>query len=429
MIKSITTFLLAISTTSLFCQWEVKNVGEQVNSKTIHKIEFFNDSLGYAMGTKGLILRSEDSGETWMNINSNIEGDIIDFAYNNIGEIILTTYLKQGIYKSVNGFDFEQIFISEYDFPNIEYSLNDRFYLSDADVIYQSIDQGMSWEITYDFKQNGYKWGNITDFAIVNQNVTYAVGQGKVELDNTIYYSFLLKTTDGGNNWNIEKRYEWDSLGTFTDVYFKDELSGYIISSGHILKTNDGGQTWIPLPDMYGAVDLEIVNEEKIITVNRPEAYTGDATSTVFAINESFDSGSTWLNPPFIKGAHLETIQFLNDSIGFIAGDYALILKTRTCGGEIGEGYPWHIFTTSTKNLNNRPILLFPNPTSHKLFLDIPDDQMYNYAIYGMNGQAVEKGTLTGNSIDVSHLNAGTYSLSLFSKESFSSLKFVKIKE
>jgi photosystem II stability/assembly factor-like uncharacterized protein len=429
MIKLITTILFAISVTPIFCQWEVKNLEEKANYETIHKIEFFNDSLGYAMGTRGLILRSEDAGETWININSNIEGDILDFAYNSIGEIIVTTYLEKGTYKSSNGFDFYQVFRSEWDFPNIEYSKDNKYYLSGAEIIYQSLDEGITWDTIYDLKQNGYKWGHISDFAFVNQNLGYAVGEGRDEFDNTLFYSFLLKSIDGGHNWNIEKQYDWDSLGLFTNVYFIDEFTGYIISSGQLLKTIDGGVTWVPSQDMHYAVDLEIVNEEKIVTVNRPAAYTGDATSTAFFIDESLDSGSTWSNPGFRNGAHLESVYFLNDSIGFVAGDYSLILKTRTCGGDIGEGYPWHIFTTSTKELISSPILLFPNPTSNNLFLDIPPNEIFNYVIYGINGETIKKGSLTGDSVDVSTLNAGTYSISLISREYFETLKFIKVKD
>ena len=426
MIKSLLTILIVLYFTPVFSQWEVKNVDEKADYETIHKIEFLNDSIGYAMGTRGLILRTKDAGETWLNINSNIEGDIVDFAYNLAGEIILTTYLEKGTYKSTDGFNFVQIFGSEWDFPNIEYSKNDNFFLSGAEIIYQSLDQGSTWDTIYDLKQNGFKWGHITDFAFVNQNLGYAVGEGRDEFDNSLFYSIFLKSSDGGNNWNIESQYEWDSLGIFTSVYFSDELTGYIISSGQTLITADGGITWNPTSDMYGAVDLEVVNENKIITVNRPEAYNGDATSTVFQINESFDGGVSWSNPEFRNGAHLESVQFLNDSIGFMAGDYSLILKTTTCGGEIGEGYPWHIFTTSTEDLRNKPILLYPNPASNRLFFDIALDQSFNYVIYEISGKVIEKGPLLDNSIDVTKLNSGIYSISLINKDSFSNLKFIK---
>lgn len=59
------------------------------------------------------IRSSHRRGESWISIDSDIEGSIIDFAYSRSGEIILTTSSGTGTYKSRDGLNFEQTSIGE----------------------------------------------------------------------------------------------------------------------------------------------------------------------------------------------------------------------------------------------------------------------------------------------------------------------------
>ena len=72
----------------------------------------------------------------------------------------------------------------------------------------------------------------------LDQSVGYAVnGSGSI-----------LKTTDGGEQWNITKHYQRDYL---TEVKFVDSQNGFIISpysyigdSKDFMFTTDGGSYW-----------------------------------------------------------------------------------------------------------------------------------------------------------------------------------------
>ncbi|HBX53489.1 MAG TPA: hypothetical protein DEH02_20710 [Bacteroidales bacterium] len=50
------------------------------------------------------------------------------------------------------------------------------------------------------------------------------------------------KTIDGGLNWN--ELHISDTINTFHKVYFVDSFYGYILSSGSVFKSSDGGSTW-----------------------------------------------------------------------------------------------------------------------------------------------------------------------------------------
>lgn len=424
--KTHLTLLLVCCFTPLFAQWEVKNFDEMADDKTIHKISFVNDTLGYAMGTRGLVLRSEDAGEHWVNMNTSIEGDIVDFVVSTSGTIILTTRYEEGTFKSTNGIDFDQVSHSENDYPNVASNGDGDFYMSGAEIIYQSVDQGETWNAVYELRQDDFEWGHIKDIEFVNPDTGYAAGEGR-DKNGIRFYSFLLKSTDGGDSWTLSNKYEWDSVGIFSSIYFEDETTGFVISNGRTLKTNDGGVTWELLPDMQGAVDLAIVDNEKLITVNRPEAYTEEGP-TMFFINESNDGGLTWTNPGFRNGAHLETIHFINDSVGFVAGDYSLILKTKTCGGDIGDGYPWHIFSSVKNESTNLPFSIYPNPTSSRLNLALPLDRQYHYYLTGFNGKIQKQGVLTNRELDISDLPTGYYTITIVGEDKMMTSSFLVLR-
>ena len=405
MLQTIKILSLVLFTTSLYSQWEVKNLDVDIFN-TINKLKFYNDSIGYAMGTRGLILRTEDTGESWQAIETDIEGDISDFDYSNSGDIILTTIREKGTYKSTNGFDFFEIFPSSWESSNIEYSKSNKFYLSGEETIYRSTNDGQDWEAIYDLTDNGFQWAYITDFSFVNNQLGFAVGFGHFNVGN-IKYNFLLKSIDSGENWEIISQIE--DFDRLRNVYFIDELTGYLLSEQKTLKTLDGGLNWETLANMNGAVDLASPTTEKLITVNRPLGYNGAANSTVFIISESDDAGSTWTGD-YRDGAHLETIQFINDSVGFVAGDYSLILKTENCGGELGEDYPWYLFTNATEDKNEQNIKIFPNPALDFLKLDFT---IKDYSVMDIYGQVHLSGLKINvdDRLDITTLSSGTYIL------------------
>lgn len=425
--KLLFTVFLVFSFHQAFAQWIVKHVDEEADDKTIHKLEFFNDTLGYAMGTNGLVLRSEDAGETWQAVNANIDGDIADFAFSQSGDLIATTLDEKGTYRSTNGFDFDLVFLSEEDRSNVECAPNGKLYLSGAEIIYQSLDQGQTWDTVFNVTDNGFQWAKIRDLSFVDQSIGYAVAFGNAQNDGMLY-AILMKTVNGGDNWTIEYTYDWNQLGLFGPITFQDEMVGYALSSNQTVKTTDGGQTWNTLSDVGAAVDMAILTGGKLLTVNRPDSYT-EPDVTVFLINESADGGASWSNPDYRRGAHLETTHFINDEIGFVAGDYALILKTTTGGGALGDDYPWHLFSGIINTSNAIACTVFPNPAAHTLFFDMKLSSDFQYYIYASSGEMVKHGSVIENSIDIRELISDHYTISLVGDDTVYASTFIVLKD
>jgi len=161
-------------------------IGENLHSDFVD-LQFVNDDLGYISSIDNNIFKSEDSGNTWVLVDSDTP---------------------------INKF----FFINE----NLGYGINE-------DNIYKTINGGINWQLSYFFEDDHYR-----EIFFVDSEIGF-VGGGPC------YDQFLLKTEDGGENW---QRIIVSDLSYIRDIYFIEENIGFIADTGSILKTNDGGSTW-----------------------------------------------------------------------------------------------------------------------------------------------------------------------------------------
>ena len=419
--------ILIINTISLSAQWEVKNVEEEY--ETLFVIKFFDSTNGLAMGTNGLILKSTDEGENWEILENEIIGVITDFDYISLDTIIALSTIIDGslferiVYKSIDGgLSWEQKYSEEGGFSCIQFIDNQKGVASGSGGILKSNDGGESWETVYDMLLNGFDFGEVRRFEMVNDSIGFAVGTGK-ESNSNIFRSFFLKTTNGGASWQeLNQLDNW-----FQEIDFINEDLGYVSDFEYTYKTLDGGISWDTLSNLGGVVGFSTPSVNKVITVNRPGAYIPEAPSTVFAISTSQDSGEIW-EGEFMNGAHMETVFFHTDSIGFVAGDYSIIMKTENGGGEITGDYPWHLFTTSTNDLKETKLEFYPNPTIDKLFITELDNTIgWNYSIETLNGITLKNGFVNNLEIDVSEIPQGLFILILQKANHRKIGKFMKL--
>ena len=130
----------------------------------------------------------------------------------------------------------------------------------------------------------------------------------------------ILATIDGGQSW---KRQESGVAVSLSSVHFINEKSGWAVGNkGTILATTDGGQSW-----------------------KRQESGTGIDLNLVYFINEksgwvvgggeilvTTDGGQSWKRQE--SGiAQLRSVQFINDRIGWVLG-YGSTVLTTTDGGQ-----------------------------------------------------------------------------------------------
>ena len=186
----------------------------------------------------------------------------------------------------------------------------------------------------------------------------------------------LIKTTDGGNNWNRIYCGTWDILNT---VYFTDAYIGYIAGEkGRILKTTDAGQHW----------DSLITNTTRtlysIVFVNNNTGYAAGDSGTIL---KTTNGGTTWNTLTSGTANRLLSLSFIDENNGMATGNNGTALKT-TDGGAT-----WQLLNIGTTDEISS---VFMTDTSIIYFTT------RNFSTYG---GAILKSTDGGNTFTIIYTN------------------------
>ncbi len=107
----------------------------------------------------------------------------------------------------------------------------------DSGTIIHTTDGGLNWAI-----QNSNNHNRITDLFFLNRNTGFA---SALEVTSSPYGTYLLKTTDGGENW-ISPSAPIETIFA-QSLFFQDSLNGWMGGKQTpILRTTDGGLSWFP---------------------------------------------------------------------------------------------------------------------------------------------------------------------------------------
>jgi len=195
---------------------------------------FFTDSLnGYVIGNKTLI-RTTDGGKDWNTIYTN-EVTINDVFYleNSKGFIVC----NNGVIKSSTDSGYSWTALTsgtQENLTSIDFADNTTGIVAGENgTILRTTDQGNTWTIISEGQDVSYNRVQFT-----SEFTGYLIGNGGDD-GKTV----LLKTTDKGLTWNIIK--EYDNWFLFQDMFFVDDVSGYILAGDMfekaIYKTEDSG--------------------------------------------------------------------------------------------------------------------------------------------------------------------------------------------
>jgi photosystem II stability/assembly factor-like uncharacterized protein len=188
-----------------------------------------------------------------------------------------------------------------------------------SDVILKTTNAGSSWTVQ---KSGGSSILYSVHFP--DSSTGYAVGE-----DWVYGGGIILKTTDGGNNWESQT----NGIGsTFKSIYFIDSNTGYAVGSdfllgNRIIKTTDGGITW---EDQISGTNQKL---NSVFFINLNIGYSVGENGIII---KTTNSGSFWEIQTSGTGAFLRSVYFTNPSIGYATGDDGTILKT-TNGGSTWE--------------------------------------------------------------------------------------------
>jgi photosystem II stability/assembly factor-like uncharacterized protein len=393
--------LLAILIISNFCyaqQWDVIYANE---GQTLNDIQFVTDDLGYVLGfdTSAFLLKTTDGAQSWQRFPiPNSFALKLYFLNENLGYVI-TSGTPNKLYRTENGGAIWQIFnldsayfISGMAFKNEE----DGFYMNNEGRLRGITNSGL----TYSYISNSFPGNGAVIFTDENNGyIESSIG--------------LNKTTDGGNNW------------IFIDVngypYNNDAISfsstniGYMSVSldiphqGKIIKTTDGGFNW---------EEKALYEAKSITSLDDVCLAVRDTGNIVF----SGDAGENWteefLGTLYYGSETYKCALTPSKEAYLIDGFPGRIYKRNGAITALNE---------KTIHLKNS---IYPNPAIDEIFIDLNNNHdKITIIILNTLGQTVLKQSYNKplNSIDIKNLLNGIYTLQIFSNGKYlGSEKLVK---
>jgi len=317
----------------------------------LHALQFVDSKTGWAAGSAGEILKTNDGGVRWSPQASHATQDL-------------------------NGVDF--------------FSADDGWAVGDQGAILATTDGGATWT-----PQTSSVADDLKGVTFVDSQRGWATG-GTVDYlsQNDLSSGVILHTGDGGLHWLTQALPVSDAA--LNDIVFADELHGWAVGEvvgdagtnvTVILATKNGGVTWTKQlayrPPMTGntshgvLTSVACIDAKHVVAVGSDDSATeifrtsnGGAKWTRFvrpaswrafslleladvffadaahgwavgsgAIIKTSDGGRTWTRPSRSAGPNegLNALSFVGRKHGWVAGNSAAILTTTT-GGSVLQG-------------------------------------------------------------------------------------------
>ncbi|HEY8187933.1 MAG TPA: YCF48-related protein [Pyrinomonadaceae bacterium] len=248
-----------------------------------HSVFFVNQNRGWAVGSRGTLLSTNDGGKTWQ--KSNPTEDVIRDVYFN---------------DELNGW-----LVCERNIYDLQSNDEPRAYLM------KTSDGGEHWKLA-----------NIrgTDFdARLMRAIFTRAGRGWAFGEGGALYT----TNDSGNSWiKLQAPTRYLLLGGT----FIDENIGWLVGAGAtILQTSDGGETWHRSP-------IPATNQLRFNATSFVNAKLGWAVGTGGSVYRTMNGGRSWQSQPSGVTVDLSDVKFLDPLEGWAVGSEGIVLHT-TDGG------------------------------------------------------------------------------------------------
>jgi photosystem II stability/assembly factor-like uncharacterized protein len=301
-------FLVIIQSFNLYAQWFWQNPTPQAN--TLYSICFTNENTAYSVGAGGALIKTTDTGESWVNI------DLPDKYFTNIFFIDENNGFVVGVYgnifKTTNaGIEWADISISDTILLRSTYfkNIDEGFCIGYYGAIIKTTDGGESW-----INISSGTSENLQSIYFINDSVGFITG----------WNGTLLKTLDGGDTWASQLSGTTETLGA---ISFANNMVGFIIGiSGVLLKTTDSGNSWFIHNSDVG------MSFPRIDFINELVGYVVGFNGSNGMIGKTIDGGTTWNIQYVFSARQLINIKFINPATGIIVGNFGIILKTTDAG-------------------------------------------------------------------------------------------------
>ncbi|OQX75687.1 MAG: hypothetical protein B6D61_09945, partial [Bacteroidetes bacterium 4484_249] len=282
-----------------------------------------------ATGWGSLMMISEDAGESWdinynpAGIENGFFGQCIYFLNSNVGfiggsglTILKTTDSGSNWYEVYNSG------VGNWDcFKDIAFcNETTGFAVGDFSRIKKTTDGGETWvtvEAGNDF--------NLYKVEFCNETTGFITGSSD---------EYILKTTDGGNNWQIINLPPGLENLYIQDIHFINETIGFVFcdlgsGTGVIARTTDSGETWnIVNSGLYlSSGTIDFFDEQHGIIGTQGSMYSG-----YILLTENGGDNWTEIELPSFSWFGAKSVCFLNENNVFSVGNMGMIFKSSDGG-------------------------------------------------------------------------------------------------
>jgi photosystem II stability/assembly factor-like uncharacterized protein len=293
-------------------------------------LQMFDQSKGWAIGgVDGNLLYTEDGGNNWIQKREGFSGYVREISC--IDESYRIAIPSWDIYGSVlESYDGEpwqkRRILQDSMVFNQVFQVNrwNAWVCGDDGFIYHTGNAGEDWDLQFGPKPEM----KLTDIQFLNMLDGFAIA-----IDTSYHSFYLLKTNDGGNTW-IYSQHNFFGRFLGPTMYFTDLNNGYIaahnmqLDRAVVLVTRSGGQDWEELSLPYSLLSgIRFVNDS-----------VGFICGTRYILKTT-DRGQSW-TPKFFEYYSLGSVSFADELNGLAVGTQyysnGVILKTAD-GGENWE--------------------------------------------------------------------------------------------
>ncbi len=268
------------------------------------KSSFFVDAnTGYIGGSKGFVMKTTNTGETWTQLATSIGGDILSIFFVDSNTGFFSGSIGK-LYKTTDGGNsFSKLNIdTEKDICDIYFIDSKIGYVAGFDGVFKTTDGGNTWVLIKDAKT--YRvW-------FINESVGFYITSSNFPL--------IYKTTDGGDTWEKKIKGRWTM-----SMYFTDENTGWVGSSyGNFAYTTDQGDTWVEKDVIDGDIrDIHFFDKDNgILSCDGGKIYM------------TKNGGVTWTEKTSNTNADLWAVWFIDQNNVIAGGNSGVVTISNDCG-------------------------------------------------------------------------------------------------
>ncbi|RCK71720.1 MAG: hypothetical protein IGBAC_0811 [Ignavibacteriae bacterium] len=331
----------------------------QVDTVKIHRVVFCDSLTGWIAGDSGLIMKTTNSGLSWIRQNSNINQNIVElFMLDKNYGWGLSHFISNGNYftkilKTTNGGENwvstvypepDKLFLSVFFFDSLY-----GWMCGDFGTVVSTQDGGVSWS---DVRVEPSEYPRLTVHKVKFFSPSFGIAVGGVRDLAAVVW----RTTNGGDVWYVSLQ----GTEPLYDIHFKN--SSEIIAFGgdfefgaSVVRSSDAGLNW----------DYQFIGiwgEGRSVAFKNPDTgfvalgYSGTYMYTT-------DGGYNWTDVYTPDSIRVYSVSFPNPNYGFMVGDEGTILKYAEYF-KIEVTNNWNLLSIPVNTNSFSRDQLFPNSNS-----------------------------------------------------------------